>query len=263
MNNTMVKVKKDLTNYKFERLTVIKQVEDHIDINSKHKSQWLCQCDCGNTVIVTGRNLKSGHTKSCGCLKIELTKTKNKKYNKYIIIDDIVYIYFNACEEYTCINLDKWENIPFIKQLCWCKDGNGYATANVPKNLQEHFKTTKIYLHQLICSCDDKHEPDHLDRNKLNNLTENLQPKTRKNNNLNKGLLRNNHSGITGVYWGKRDNKWIAQITINNKTIFLGSFIKKDDAIYTRLKAELEYFGEFASQKHLFEQYGIITKQND
>lgn len=35
----------------------------------KGRRKWLCQCDCGNEIIVDGANLKNGHTKSCGCLK--------------------------------------------------------------------------------------------------------------------------------------------------------------------------------------------------
>lgn len=30
---------------------------------------WLCECDCGNRVIVFGGNLRSGNTTSCGCNK--------------------------------------------------------------------------------------------------------------------------------------------------------------------------------------------------
>lgn len=36
---------------------------------------WLCKCDCGKTTVVTGDNLRSGHTKSCGCLQIEKNRT--------------------------------------------------------------------------------------------------------------------------------------------------------------------------------------------
>lgn len=44
---------------------------------------------------------------------------------------------------------------------------------------------------------------------------------------------------------------------MNNKTKYLGSFKNKEGAIKARLEAEAKYFGEFAPQKHLFEQYGI------
>ena len=55
----------DLTNKKFGNLTVLRRVE-----NSKHgKTQWLCQCSCGNLTKVVGSFLRNGRTKSCGCLK--------------------------------------------------------------------------------------------------------------------------------------------------------------------------------------------------
>ena len=65
-----------------------------------------------------------------------------------------------------------------------------------------------------------------------------------------------------GVGWYKRYDKWRAYIKVD-KNITLGYFENKDDAIRTRLKAEQKYFGEFAPQKHLYEQYGIQTIQND
>jgi hypothetical protein len=72
-----------------------------------------------------------------------------------------------------------------------------------------------------------------------------------------------NTSGITGVVWNKGKQKWVAQIQYKNKMRYLGGFINKDDAIYARLQAEQKYFGEFAPQKHLYEQYNINTIQND
>lgn len=56
----------DLTGQKFGRLTVIKRVE-----NKDGYSVWLCRCDCGNERKIKGDNLRSGSTKSCGCLKAE------------------------------------------------------------------------------------------------------------------------------------------------------------------------------------------------
>lgn len=37
------------------------------------KVMWLCLCDCGRLSEVIGRSLRSGASKSCGCLKAEIT----------------------------------------------------------------------------------------------------------------------------------------------------------------------------------------------
>jgi hypothetical protein len=34
-------------------------------------AHWVCDCECGNETIVAGNNLKSGQTKSCGCLSLQ------------------------------------------------------------------------------------------------------------------------------------------------------------------------------------------------
>jgi len=58
----------DLTGKKFGRLTVIKYSGKRYP---KSKFIWLCICDCGNKTEVRGEYLKSGITKSCGCIRIE------------------------------------------------------------------------------------------------------------------------------------------------------------------------------------------------
>lgn len=51
----------------FGRWTVVQYSHN----NGKGKSLWLCQCECGNTSLVTTSNLTSGTSQSCGCLGAE------------------------------------------------------------------------------------------------------------------------------------------------------------------------------------------------
>lgn len=44
------------------------------------KSQWLCRCICGNEVVVDGYRLRTGKTKSCGCLSKECSKIRATKH---------------------------------------------------------------------------------------------------------------------------------------------------------------------------------------
>ena len=168
-----------------------------------------------------------------------------KKYNEYKIEKNIVYIKLSNCDEYTMIDLDKWNNISYIKECYWYRGNNGYAWGTIPKKYRKLFNNKKtIGLHQLICPCKEGYEPDHLDRNKLNNLTNNLTPKTRSENMLNVGLRSNNKSGYTGVGWRKDKNKWYSEIKVNGKAMYLGLFDNIEDAITAYENAKMEYFGE-------------------
>lgn len=81
----MIKVKKDLTGMVFGRLTVIKQAEDKIYSNGSKDSQWLCKCSCGSKpFLVSGGSLKSGNTKSCGC--ISFTDLTGKTFGKLVVL---------------------------------------------------------------------------------------------------------------------------------------------------------------------------------
>ena len=58
----------DLTGKVFGKLTVIKE---HPERTPQGSVQWVCQCECGNSTIVSGDNLRRNHTLSCGCLQKE------------------------------------------------------------------------------------------------------------------------------------------------------------------------------------------------
>lgn len=72
-----------------------------------------------------------------------------------------------------------------------------------------------------------------------------------------------NKSGIVGVSWNKKRNNWKSVLVFEGKEKYLGSFKNKDDAIKARLLAEIQYYGEYAPQKHLFNQYGINGGENE
>lgn len=59
----------DLSNQKFDKLTVLKQVSTKKSPSGATKIFWLCECDCGNQCVVEGNALKTGNTRSCGCIK--------------------------------------------------------------------------------------------------------------------------------------------------------------------------------------------------
>ena len=65
---------------KFNRLTVL---EDSGKRTTHGGILWECVCDCGNKSIVNSSNLRSGNTKSCGCLRKETTSASLYKHGHW------------------------------------------------------------------------------------------------------------------------------------------------------------------------------------
>lgn len=66
----------DEAGHRYGRLTVLERY-----MGSREKgSFWKCRCDCGMEFAVSGRNLRTGHTRSCGCLKSEIQKKRWAEY---------------------------------------------------------------------------------------------------------------------------------------------------------------------------------------
>jgi hypothetical protein len=89
---------------------------------------------------------------------------------------------------------------------------------------------------------------DHKNGNKLDQSLTNLRLATNQENSFNQGLSKNNTSGVKGVSWNNRDQRWVAMIGYNRKNINLGYYINKEDAIQARREAEIKYYGEFRRQ---------------
>ena len=59
--------RRDLTGKAYDRLTVIGMAyRDRFG-----NAHWLCECECGNEVVIRGSNLNAGRSRSCGCLNLE------------------------------------------------------------------------------------------------------------------------------------------------------------------------------------------------
>lgn len=76
--------REDLTGRKFNMLTVISEAQPRFTPKSGITRMWNCMCECGTETVVSGGHLKSGSTKSCGCLKHRRPKRfKNLEGQKF------------------------------------------------------------------------------------------------------------------------------------------------------------------------------------
>ncbi len=108
--------------------------------------------------------------------------------------------------------------------------GNGYHSIYIDgKN---------YYTHRLIWMYETgqmpKQDIDHRDRNKSNNLFNNLRDVSRSDNLMNTGIRKDNISGYRGIHWYKNKSKW--QVKLKNQHV--GYFKSLDDAILARAEAE-------------------------
>ena len=88
-----------------------------------------------------------------------------------------------------------------------------------------------------------KEEVDHIDRNPSNNSFSNLREATKSQNMANSiGKTKISKSGLKGVLWCEKDNRWYARI----KHIHLGSFICPAAAHLTYIVAAHKQYGQYS-----------------
>jgi hypothetical protein len=85
-----------------------------------------------------------------------------------------------------------------------------------------------------------KGQIDHIDGDKANNAIENLREVSASDNQKNKTMHRNNTSGHMGVVWRRNRSKWVAEIMVERKRLFLGYFGTFSEAVAARRKAEVD-----------------------
>ena len=140
----------------------------------------------------------------------------------------------------TIFYFDK-EDYELVKEKYWSENPYGYI---VNKSRQPQNKI--IYLHRYIMNPKEGELVDHINHNKADNRKCNLRICTSSQNGINKSMMSNNKSGYTGVVWLETVQKWKAQIRINKKNIYLGTYENIEDAIKARRDAEIKYFGEWS-----------------
>ena len=162
-------------------------------------------------------------------------ENKKKQKMEYIIEGDVAKFTTSQGIEFT---VDA-EDAPRVAEHTWCVNNHGYLHSWIKGKL------VKIHRFILGLNSEDKILVDHMDRNKLNNCKSNLR-------------LCNNQENAWNTdakgYTKTPDGKYCVRINVDGKDIYLGCFETEEQAKAVRiLDGEKKYFGEFSSNKHLFD----------
>lgn len=101
-----------------------------------------------------------------------------------------------------------------------------------------------LYVHGELPAC----PIDHINFNPSDNRLINLRLASISENNVHGGasVRRDNKSGVQGVSWRASKRKWLAEIQVEKKKIYLGVHKNINDAIAARHQAEVEHYGKFS-----------------
>jgi hypothetical protein len=129
-----------------------------------------------------------------------------------------------------------WDDYDKIAACRWSVDRRGYARGRH----REHRNMS--LMHRLIAGVPGK-VIDHINHDKLDNRRSNLRSVSQRENNQNRGKQnKNNTSGVRGVSWCARRQRWETYINDNWRRVGLGYHAEFDDAVRARKAAEDKYF---------------------
>lgn len=163
--------------------------------------------------------------------------------NNIVIKEDIAIMdLYDTCGNKIDEVIFDAEDVEKLKGISWYRVDSQRSTYYCHSNKSGR-------MHRFILGITDKAIiVDHINHNGLDNRKCNLRTCTNQQNICNQLLPKNNKSGHKGVYWSNERCKWVAQITVNNKTKALGRFNTIEEAVKVRNEVAKKYYGEFANE---------------
>lgn len=114
------------------------------------------------------------------------------------------------------------EDVKRILRFKWHYLKIGYAASK---------SCPSLYMHRFIMNAPKGLVVDHINGNTLDNRKKNLRVVTHSFNLLHHvRLQKRNTSGIAGVSWHKKAQKWSANKQLNKENVYLGLFLSKEEA---------------------------------
>lgn len=211
--------KTKMINKKFGRLAVIEEA----GIDKSRHALWKCECDCGKIRIIEGNKLRSGHTKSCGCLKKEL------------VLEAVTT--HGMCKTPT---YKTWQSMKWRCSNPNCPDYHYYGGKGIT--------VCKRWLNFENFFTDMGERPEGLTIERVDSnhgyYKANCKWATYTEQSRNQNISIKNKTGARGVCWNKFHQKYQVAIGVKNKSRHIGYFIDIEQAKIARKIAEQKYWRE-------------------
>lgn len=267
----------DLSGMRFGNLTV----ESKLPPTKDEKTRWQCRCDCGETCVVTSYDLRRGKRTDCGCItpkhsgNFDIIDLMGRRFGKLTVIEkapteqDRRTRWICQCDCRNRYVASSYALRHGLIKSCGCgrrKDIEGMRFGHLTA-LERSDKFIirdnygKRYMWKCVCDCgaivyrlSDKLKDDVdsaceecLIKMKQSAMVERagFVEGTQLSKITNTEPTAANTSGVRGVIWNKRTQKWCAMLVFKKKSHYLGEYYDFNDAVKARKLAEEKYFLPF------------------
>lgn len=208
--------KLDITGLVFGRWTALAR-------DDEKPAKWVCKCECGTIKSVRGAALRSGESKSCGCLSAELARGREKTHGMSESREWAAWRAMkNRAHEYSSSNSHYYED----------------RGIGVCDEWAESFE--KFY--EDMGPCPEGCTLERID-NRLGYSPENCKWDTQSRQASNRRKTSANKSGRIGVYWRKDQEKWRVCIKVDKVKHNIGQFSSYEEACRACEAAEISLLG--------------------
>lgn len=199
----------DLTGQKFGKLTV----KEYVGTDRWRVAKWKCKCDCGKEVTVISCSLKTGNTKSCGCLVHKHGMSYSKLYRTWAKMKGRCY--YKKAHNYKYYG---GKGVTICKE--WKEDFNAFKDWAYANGYEEGLTIDRI-------DPNGNYEPSNC---QWLSSSENIKKmhKKHKKDGLPAGVYKRNYGG---------EDRYLALSHISKKTKYLGTFDTPEEAKRAREKA--------------------------